>query len=100
MTPNQQSVRHLRGLGFHAEVVEHKIPGTNRSADFMGIIDVIAVGNGQTIGVQATSADHVSHRRVKMQESGMLPVLFDAGWQVVIHGWRKDGRLREERLLP
>ena len=100
MTPNQQSVRHLRSLGFHAEVVEHKIPGTNRSADFLGIIDVIGVGNGRTVGVQATTAEHVSHRRNKMIESGMLVLLQEAGWYVVIHGWRKDGRLREEVLLP
>lgn len=100
MTPNTLTVRHLLSLGYHAEIVEHKIPGTNRSADFLGIIDVIGVGNGHTIGVQATSADHVSHRRVKMLESGMLVYLQEAGWQVVIHGWRKDGRLREEVLIP
>ena len=96
MTPNQQSVRHLRELGYTAEVVEQRIPGTNRARDLFGIIDVVAIGNGQTLGVQATSADHVSHRRTKMIESGMLPIFKEAGWLVVIHGWRKDGRLREE----
>lgn len=96
MTPNQRSVRHLRELGYIADVVEHRIPGTNRSSDLFGIIDIVAVGNGETLGVQATTADHVSHRRVKIQESGMLPALTEAGWSIVIHGWRKDGRLRQE----
>lgn len=96
MTPNQRSVRHLRELGYTAEIVELRIPGTNRSRDLFGVIDIVACGHGKTIGVQATSADHVSHRRVKIKESGMLPILHDAGWAVVIHGWRKDGRLREE----
>lgn len=96
MTPNQRSVRHLREQGYTAEVVELRIPGTNRSRDLFGVIDIVAIGNGQTIGVQATSADHVSHRRTKIKESGMLPLLLDAGWSVVIHGWRPDGRLREE----
>lgn len=96
MTPNQQSLRHLRGLGYTVDIVEHRIPGTTRSSDFLGIIDLIAVGFGHTLGVQATTADHVAHRRVKMQASGMLPVLLEAGWEIVIHGWRKDGRLREE----
>jgi hypothetical protein len=96
VTPNQQSVRHLRNLGFTAEIVELRIPGTNRSRDLFGVIDIVAIGNGQTLGVQATTADHVSHRRNKINESGMLPIFKDAGWLVIIHGWRKDGRLREE----
>lgn len=98
MTPNQQSVRLLREQGYVADVVELRIPGTKQSRDLFGIIDIVAVGNGHTVGVQATTADHVSHRRVKMLESPALAVLLAAGWLIVIHGWRKDGRLREETL--
>ena len=96
MTPNQLSLRHLREQGYIADVVEQNIPHAKFKRDLFGIIDIVAVGNGETLGVQTTSADHVSHRRVKIKESGMLPLLTDAGWRVVIHGWRKDGRLREE----
>lgn len=96
MTPNQQSVRLLREQGYIADVVELRIPGTNQSRDLFGIIDIVAIGNGVTIGVQATTADHVSHRRVKMLESPALAELIRCGWLILIHGWRKDGRLREE----
>lgn len=99
MTPNQLSVRHLRELGFTAEVVEQRIPGSKYARDLFGVLDIVAIRNGETWGVQATTADHVAHRRVKMQDSGMIPKLKEAGWLIVIHGWRKDGRLREEVLV-
>ena len=98
MTPNQQSLRYLREQGFLADVVEQRIPHAKFSRDLFNILDIVAVGNGQTMGVQATSVDHISHRRVKMRASTELQTLLDAGWVIVIHGWRKDGRLKEEVL--
>ncbi len=92
MSPTQLSLRHLRKQGYIAAVVERWNPHAKIRQDLFGIIDVLAVGNGETIGVQCTSYSNVSKRVNKMAESEAIDHLRDADWRLIVQGWYKDGR--------
>lgn len=91
--PAQRSLKRLRDEGYDiVEVVERWIPQARRRRDFAGIIDIICIGHGETVGVQATSASNVAARIKKLEESTSLPALRQVGWRILVHGWRKKGR--------
>ena len=95
MTPTQRSLAHLRQQGVDlVQVVEKWNPHARIRQDLFGVIDILAIREGETIGVQATSASNVSSRVRKLEESDALIALRAAGWTVLVHGWRKgsDGR--------
>lgn len=77
-------------------VVERWNPHAFVRQDLFGIIDVLAVRGNETLAVQVTSAGNVSSRIKKMSESEALPVLREAGWTVLVHGWRKNAKGRWE----
>lgn len=79
----------MRGLGYEAQVTERWNPYGRVRIDLYGFIDVLCVGNGETIGVQTTSYSNVSKRVAKINVSPILPKLKEAGWKIVVHGWRK-----------
>lgn len=85
-SPTQKALASLRRQGYMAEVVEKWIPkpggvrgagGAGFRKDFLGCIDIIAVGKGQTIGVQACSIKSVSDRVKKIREgkTNKYPIL-------------------------
>lgn len=91
MTPAQRSLTKLRREGYEiVEVVEKWIPQARKRRDFAGIIDIICIGNGETVGVQTTSASNLASRVQKIEESDALPVLRKVGWRILCHGWRKN----------
>lgn len=98
MSPTQRSLAKLRAEGYSAEVVEQNVPHARTKRDLFGFIDIVAIRGAETLAVQTTSADHVSHRRTKIEASPHLDAVRAAGWRICIHGWRTDGRLREEYL--
>lgn len=72
------------------EVVEKWIPGANIRKDLFGFIDLVALKDNQTLGVQATSYSNISARVRKIEESELLSVVRKASWQVWVIGWRKQ----------
>ena len=90
MTPTQRSLAHLRGMGYTAEVVERWLSFARRRQDLFGIIDIVCLGDGETVGVQTTSSSNVSARVKKITASEHLPALRRAGWRLLVHGWRKN----------
>lgn len=89
----QLTLRKLRAEG-HAlvEIVEHWNSFSRRREDMFGILDVVAItGDGRTVGVQTTSFGNSSSRRRKILESDALPVLLQAEWTIIVHGWKKVG---------
>ena len=97
MSPTQLSLRHLRAQGWLVDVCERWVPGQTGQVrrDLFGMLDLVAVRDTETLGVQTTSAGSVSSRKLKMTNNEHLPWLLDlkgAGWLVVIHGWRKSTR--------
>jgi hypothetical protein len=71
-------------------LVEHYNAFTKRKHDLFGCIDLLAIGNGETVAVQVTSKDNLSSRRHKIEEADAYPEMLRSGWRIVLHGWYKD----------
>jgi hypothetical protein len=89
MTPSQRTVAHLRKLGYQTANVETYNSFTKRKKDLFGVIDILAIGNGETLAVQVTSKSNMSSRIKKIEESEALPEMLRSGWRVIVHGWWK-----------
>ena len=98
-SPTQRSLAYLRDQGYLVAIVEKWNPHAKLRQDLFGIIDLLAIKDGETLGVQTTSGDNVSKRVAKIADSSHVGALRRAGWRLVVHGWRKaaNGRwqLRE-----
>lgn len=98
-SPTTRSKAHLEKLGYRVAVVERWNPHVRIRQDLFGIIDLLAIREGETLAVQTTSASNMSSRIRKIAESDATPHVRGAGWRIVVHGWRKgtNGRwiLRE-----
>lgn len=92
-TPTQRTLKLMRKRGYHVEVVERWIPGANIRRDFAGVIDVLCLGDGEIVGVQATSRSNVAARVRKIRDAEHTPALRRAGIRILVHGWAKVGRL-------
>lgn len=97
MSPTERSLKYLRKLGYTVAVVERWNPFAKIRQDMWGIIDLVAIGKGETIGVQATSKSNVSSRIKKIAEHVNTPRLREAGWKLWILGWEKGAK--EPRLV-
>lgn len=88
-SPTQRTLARLRDSGYIAEVVERWNQFSKTRKDLFGIIDVLAIGNGETVAVQTTTASNIGARLKKIEDSPCLAYMRDAGWKIEIHGWRK-----------
>ena len=91
---NQRTVALLEDQGYICDVTESYNAFTKRKKDLFGIFDILAVGNGETLGVQITSKANMSARIKKIQESPFLPEIIRSGWRIKVIGWfkQKNGR--------
>lgn len=94
MSPTELTLRELRKRGYTAAVVEKWNPAIRVRHDLFGIVDVLALLDGETLAVQATSASHVSDRIKKITDSEHIAAIRKAGWRVVVWGWRKNKKSR------
>lgn len=93
---NEKTRELLKARGYHPYRADYFDARTQRAIDFMGIFDFLALGNGETLGVQITSKANLSARRKKMLESGWAQRCRAAGWKLVLIGWHKEnGRWTE-----
>lgn len=91
-SPTERTLAWLRKNGFTAGVVERRNPKMLRvTHDYLGIIDLIAVGEGHTIGVQATSAANVGSRVNKVIESDNCAAWIKGNNRLLVVGWSKKG---------
>jgi hypothetical protein len=98
ISPTALSLRLLRAEGWLVDVCERWIPsggvGQIRK-DLFGLIDLVAVRDSSTMGVQTTSHTNVNARLNKMSDEEhqtALRSLQTAGWIIVVHGWRMTSR--------
>lgn len=89
MTPTQRSLKLLREQGYKPWIVEHWNSFAKIRQDLFGFVDILAVKDKETLGVQTTSYSNISARVKKIKESEYYPVLKEAGWRIAVHGWRK-----------
>ena len=112
VSPTQNTLKHYRSLGYKARVTEHWNPFAKVRQDLFGFIDVVAVGNGNIIGVQATSWSNHAARKSKImsieepitwcQSRGLVHLI---SWKKVKNRWTPrledmtDEILKQERKL-
>lgn len=94
MSPTQRTLAEMRKRGYMSAVVEKWNPHAFIRQDLFGLIDVICLGNGETIAVQTTSGSNVSDRIRKIAESDKTAEIRKSGWKIVVHGWRKNAKGR------
>ena len=90
MSLTARSTAHLRDLGYMVATVEHYNSFTKRKHDLWGCIDLLCIGNGETVAVQVTSKPHLSNRRHKIEDAEAYPEMIRSGWRIVLHGWFKE----------
>ena len=90
MTPTQRSLAKLRADGWTTAIVEHWNAHARVRQDLFGFIDILALRDGETLAVQATSGSNVAARVAKIAESETAPIVRKAGWRIEVWGWRKN----------
>jgi hypothetical protein len=99
-SPTARTLERLRTDGYMVQVVERWNQFSHRRVDLFGFVDVLAVGNGETLGVQATSGDHVQDRIAKISgecAGAALRWLAVPSNSLEVWGWRKlKGRGRQQ----
>lgn len=88
-SPTQRSLALLRERGYRAAVTERWNAFAKIRQDLFGIVDVLAIGNGETVAVQCTSYANVSSRVQKIADAEATPDMRKAGWKILVHGWHK-----------
>lgn len=89
-SPTQLSKALLEADGYLVAIVERWNPHARIRQDLFQIIDLLAIKEGETVGVQTTSRSNMSSRAKKIAEHENTPMVRKAGWQIIIHGWSKD----------
>ena len=96
MSLTLRTTKHLREQGYLVATVEHYNSFTRRKHDLFGCIDLLAIGNGETLAIQVTSRSNMSARIKKIQDAEALPEMLRSKWHIIVHGWDKgtNGRYR------
>ena len=98
-SPTARTLELLRKEGWTAYPVEYFDARFNARHDLLGIMDVLALRPGATLGVQATTASNVSARVRKIMSSDTRRQWLDAGNLLEVWGWKKVGRFWEARRV-
>ena len=91
MTPTARTLKECRRLGWMADVVERRIPHSFITKDFLGFIDLIALGDGKTIGIQTTSgSNHAARvRKVTHERQEAARAWLECGNVLEVWSWHK-----------
>lgn len=90
ISPTQRTLARLKKQNFDLiEIVEHYNFFSKKRHDCFTILDIIAIKDGDTYGIQVTSYSNISARVKKITNSIALPFLRKAGWTILVEGWRK-----------
>jgi hypothetical protein len=95
-SPTARSLDLLRREGWQAQVVEKWNPFAKVRQDLFGFIDIVAVRDGQVLGVQATTVSNMAARKTKSLSLTTFYRWCGAA-QFQVWGWEKVGRLWQVR---
>jgi hypothetical protein len=95
-SPTQRSLALLRERGYLAQVVEHWNQFSRTRSDLFGFIDVLAVRDGEILGVQATSGSNGAARVTKIADHENVSQVRKAGIRIAVHAWSKRASGRWE----
>ena len=98
-THTTRTLSALRKEGWLPDVVEKWIPQARRRKDLYGFIDVLAVGEGGVLGVQACAYCDVSKRVKKIEEHENVGAVRKGGIAIQVWGWRKVKNRWQARVV-
>lgn len=87
-SPSALTAEMLKKEGWIVWTVERWIPGANIRVDLFGILDQIAIKDGQVLGLQPTAWSEISKRVNKIAESEYIGEVRKLGWTLWVIGWR------------
>ena len=97
-SPTVRSLALLRKQGYSAQVTERYNPYAHVRIDLFSFIDIIAIKKGEIVGVQTTSASHLSDRVNKIIGIPEAKLWLEAGGKILVHGWAKKGPRGKRKL--
>lgn len=97
-SPTQRSLAHLKASGYCAQVVERFNPYAKVRVDLFGFIDIVAIRDGEILGVQTTSRGNMSARVQKILLIPEAKIWLKAGGLIVVHGWALGGAVGKRKL--
>lgn len=86
----EKSLRKLRDMGYLATVVEKWNVHARVRQDLFGIIDILAIGDDETLGVQATSSSNHASRVTKLLNHKATNNWLLAGNDLQVWSWKKN----------
>lgn len=98
-SPTQRSKALLESQGYKVWIVEHWNSFARIRVDMWGFLDLVAIKPGETVGVQTTSYSNMSARIRKIAEHENVGAVREAGWGILVHGWRKNSKGRWECVV-
>lgn len=90
-SPTQRTLAWLRGQGYTAQVVERWCAYSRRRIDVLGFGDILAVGNGQIVLVQACAGASHAARKAKALAIPALRTWVECGGTFWVVSWSKRG---------
>lgn len=93
-SPTVRSKAFLEGRGYLVAITEKWNPHARVRQDLYGFIDLLAVKDGEILGVQTTSRSNMSARARKIAEHENAPMVRKSGMRLEVHGWAKDTKGR------
>ena len=90
-SPTQRSLKLMRDLGWHIQVVERWNQWAHVRQDLFGWIDLVACHPQERgiLGIQTTTNEHRIDRLKKAVGNAALVAWLLAGGRLEVHGWRK-----------
>lgn len=89
-SPTQRSLKLMRDQGYLCEITERWNPFAKIRQDLYGFVDILCIKEGKTVAVQTTSYGNMSARMNKIKGLDTYLLVKYAGWEVIVHGWKKD----------
>jgi len=91
LSPTQRTLRYLRQMGWHADIVERWLPRAGpygKRVDAFHFIDILAIGENSIIAVQSCGSNFSEHDK-KILASDYAKEWLRAGGRILLIGWRK-----------
>lgn len=97
-SPTARTLAECRKRGWHAQVVERRIPKSFVTLDLFGCIDIIAITDNGILAIQATSGSNHASRMTKSFEEPRLRAWLGAGGRFEVWSWAQQGASGTRKL--
>ncbi len=87
-SPSALTAELLKADGWIVWTVERWIPGARIRVDLFGILDQIAIRDGEVLGLQPTSWSNVGARVKKIADAEHIGEVRKLGWTLLVYGWK------------